>query len=185
MRASKFLLITVLTATMVSTSFGCGTLLSGEPGEEETKTEGRLPEWLQASYRKTEGYRFDHEDNDIDADDFSEEDLVDPEAIDEYAETEEEPPAEETDEKPESPVDEEDTEPVTAEATEPTDEEVSEDKPKRGTMDYVIWKREQEKKDEDKSVFGEDDTWWEVDVDPAGFDHHVIQHGDQDTDEDE
>ncbi len=182
MRSNIFLLITLLTAMALMAIAGCETV--GEPDEEETAKEGRLPEWLQLAYRQTEGYRFDYDENEIEDDPITEEDLIDPEPIDDTADPDEEP-VEETEEKLEEPKDEEDAAPATAEATEPADDAadddtVGSDKPKPGTMDYVIWKQEQEKgKEEEKSVFDKDDRWWEVEADPAGFSHDVIKHGDE------
>jgi len=174
----KFFPVLVLIAMFSFMVSGCETLPPGEPGEDEATKEGRLPEWLQLAYRKTEGYRFDYEDNDFDLDEITEEDLVDPEAAEEPAETEEEPV-----EKPAETAEEAEEAPATAEATDPGDDEVTDEKPKPGSMDYIIWKREQAKDQEKQGVFDESDRWWEVDADPAGFDHHVIQHGDEETDE--
>ncbi|MFO7952848.1 MAG: hypothetical protein R6U91_08625 [Bacillota bacterium] len=169
----KFLLITVLAAMLSIMTGGCGTLLSGEPGEEETKEEGQLPEWIQQTYRKTEGYRFDYDEDDLDLDDITEEDLVDPEVIEDMAETEEKPA-----EEPAEQVEEEET-PVTAKADDPGDDEEVEEKPEPGSMDYIIWEREQAKDQDEQGVFDENDTWWEVDADPAGFNHQVIKHEDE------
>jgi len=164
---------------IISFSFiasGCEDILpwSASPDENDTaREEDGLPEWLSMTHRSTDGFRIDHEDEDFESDEVTDADIIpgkeDAEEIEDVTSDDGEDKV--TDDP--STEKEETTEPT--ETAEPAEEEITDDKPKPGTMDYIVWKRQQEKNDEKgPGVFDRENPWWEKEVQDS-FDHHVIE----------
>ena len=177
----KFKILVVIVFIFSFISSGCEDTLpwSASPDENDTarEEEDGLPEWLSLTYRSTDGFRIGYEDEDFESDVVTDADMVPgKEDVEDKEETEEDVANGESEDKvtDDSSTEKEETTTPT-ETAKPAEEEITDDKPKPGTMDYIVWKRQQNETDEEEpGVFDREDPWWEKEI-QEGFDHHVIE----------